>query len=101
MADCNVTGNAGVALIKGRVLDAKYIISGQYRTRQRRLRAKPGGRIAMTYKALKNGPKTGRALYATGNWMPIRGEPMSEKDFMDHLRWMVRESRLHVVCGER
>ena len=55
----------------------------------------------MTYKALKNGPKTGRALYATGNWMPIRGEPMSEKDFMDHLRWMVRESRLHVVCGER
>ena len=93
----NVTGHDGLALIEGRELHATNAMSGEYRTGVRGLSAKPGGRIEATYRALRDGPRTGHALFDQGNWMPNRCKPMSATEFRAHLRWMVRESRLHVV----
>ena len=97
MVESPVTGKAGLDLIRGRILDATYVKCGEYRTPVMRRPPRPGGRIAMTYKALRSGPKTGHALFATGNWMPNEKKLMSQKDFKRHLQWMVEESRLHVV----
>ena len=91
------TGLGGLDLISKDVLGATYVKCGDYPTREKGLSPKPGGRIAKTYEALEAGPKTGRALFSEGNWMPVRCRPMSEKTFKDHLRWMVKESRLHVL----
>ncbi len=74
-------------------MDATYVKDGEY---DEHPPPKSGGRIATTYEALKDGPKTGHDLYVHGNYMPEADKPMSEKDFQSHLRWMVRESRLHV-----
>ena len=95
----HLTGQAGLAHIRGRVLDAIYVIDGEYLTPVHGRPAKPGGRIAKTYEALGTGPQSGRYLYAHGNHMPnTDGTPrMSAGDFKEHLKWMVRNSRLHVV----
>ena len=99
MADKHVTGEAGLALVKGRVLDATYVMEGEYLTAARGFPAKPDGRVAKTYEALRDGPKTGYHLYYHGNHMPhTEGKPpMSIPEFRAHLTWMVRHSRLHVV----
>ena len=99
MTDKHITGEAGLALIKNRVLDATYVMEGEYRTAARGLPAKPDGRIATTYEALGDGPKTGYHLYYHGNCMPRTDgkPPMSIRVFKEHLKWMVRHSRLHVV----
>ena len=95
-----ITGEEGLAAIRGRVLDATYVAWGEYLTPVRSRPAKPGGRIAKTYEALADGPQTGHYLYAHGNHMPYtKGKPpMSKEDFTAHLQWMVGNSRLHVVA---
>ena len=65
-----ITGEEGLAAIRGRVLDATYVAWGEYLTPVRGRPAKPGGRIAKTYEALADGPQTGHYLYAHGNHMP-------------------------------
>ena len=91
-----VTGEAGLALIKGRALDATYVIGGEYPP------VKPGTRFAKTYEALRDGPQTGYHLYFHGNHMPTKEgrPPMRPPPFREHLKWMVRERRLHVVREE-
>ena len=101
MEDRHVTGKEGIDLIRGRVMDAIYVIDGEYLTPILERSPKPGGRIAKTYEALQDGPQTGHYLYAHGNHMPdTEGKPpMSKSDFKAHLQWMVGKSRLHVVSA--
>ena len=95
----HLIGQAGLATIRRRVLDAVYVIDGEYRTPVGGRPAKPGGRVAKTCEALGDGPQPGRYLYARGNHMPhIHGTPcMSAGDFNEHVKWLARNSRLHVV----
>ena len=94
-----LTGEAGLAHIKGRVLDATYVMDGEYLTPASGHPPKPGTRIAKTYEALQDGPQTGYHLFFHGNHMPTKEgkPPMPPPQFREHLKWMVRESRLHVV----
>ena len=89
----HLTGEEGVAHIVGRVLDSVYVIGGKYPT------VKPGGRVDKTYRALRIGPRDGYHLFFHGNHRPtLPGKPgMPPSQFREHLKWMVREERLHVV----
>lgn len=89
MTDKPVTGEEGRALIRGRVLDAVYVMQPPY--------PNAIGRIAKTYEALGDGPKDGHHLFQHGNLKPKTNQRMSEKDFRDHLRNVVLEERLHVL----
>ena len=84
-----VTGSTGLDLIEGRVLNATYIKFGNYR--------KSRGRISATYAALEDGSQTGQYLFKHGNLMPKAGGRMDQASFQNHLRYMVENSRLHVV----
>ena len=101
MAEQYVTGDKAYVLIRGRIMDATYVKRGDYLTHERGLPPKRGSRRAKTYEALKNGPKTGHALFASGNWMPDRSEPMPEAVYKEQLKWMVRNAYLHVVNPRR
>ena len=92
MAPKYVTGPTGLDLIKGRELYATYIKFGEYEDKPR-----PQGRILKTYAALKDGPQTGQYLFKHGNRMPKVGGRMVGAEFQQHLRYMVENSRLHVV----
>lgn len=81
MVDKPVTGEEGRALIRGRVLDAVYVMQPPY--------PNAIGRIAKTYEALGDGPKDGHHLFQHGNVKPKTNQRMSEKDFRDHLRNVV------------
>ena len=95
MAEEYVTGDEGYALIRERALDARYVKHGEYPTHEKGL--PPVGRRARTHEALRDGPRVGHDLFRDGNWMPRNREPMSEAAFSQHLKWMVRNSYLHVV----
>ena len=89
MAPVYVTGSTGLDLIEGRELHATYIMFGNYPPSR--------GRICKTYAALKGGPQTGQYLFKHGNQMPKAGGRMPQADFQQHLRYMVKNSRLHVM----
>lgn len=88
-----VTGSAGLTLIQGQALEATYVLQGTYRS------TRIGGRIEKTYEALRDGPQTGYYLFLHGNRMPLTegNLPMPPHVFRGYLRWMVRNSMLHVV----
>ena len=81
MAPKYVTGSTGLDLIKGRELNATYIMFGNYPPSR--------GRICATYAALKDGPQTGQYLFKHGNVMPKAGGRMVGAEFKQHLRYMV------------
>lgn len=97
MNETYVTGTEGLLQIRGRELAATYVALEEYRTRKTGYAPKLGSRIGRTYAALRDGPQTGEQLYHSGNWMPMRKRRMPKNDFKAHLRWMVKEERLHVV----
>ena len=101
MAGRYVTGDEALAFMLGQILEVTYVKHGEYLTHELGLPPRSGSRRAKTYEALMNGPQTGHALFARGNWRPVRKERMSESEFKEHLKWMVRHAFLHVVmpCG--
>lgn len=63
--------------------------------------AASGARIAKTYAQLAARPKTGQALFDELNrqdWrLPVARRPFRPGEYREHLRYLVREERLHVV----
>ena len=61
----------------------------------------PGERIAKTYSQLRDGPKTGETMFAElvkQDWrLPDPGRRYLPSEFNEHLRYMVRKKRLHVL----
>ena len=93
-----VTGEDGLRKIEqvGGVSDAFFVLD--------RTAAYPkasGERIRKTYAQLSGCPKTGRVLFdelEKEHWqLPRAGRPYGQGEFRDHLRYLVRNERLHVV----